>query len=74
MEFAGHGFGQVDAAAFHHDVDVVAGALQEEVAHVAADDEGAHTHLPRRFGDDRKHFPVQSLLKHSAKIQIFVSL
>ena len=36
------GLGHFDAAAHHHDVDVLGGALQEEVAHVAAHDVAVH--------------------------------
>ena len=67
-ESVGYGLGQGDAAALHYDVDVVAGPLQEEIAHVAPDDESTYALLARGLRHDVEDSAVQSLAKHSAKI------
>ena len=54
-----HGLGKGDAAAFHHNIDIVIGRTQEAITDIAADHEGAHAHLAGGLRDDRKDGAVQ---------------
>jgi hypothetical protein len=50
----GHPAGQVNAAAHAHDVDVLAGAFEQQVADEPADDVGFHPLLDRTAGNQFK--------------------
>ena len=59
MDFPAHGQRKLHPAALDDDVDVVAGAAEETVAHIAADDERTNAHLPRGLGNDPEYRPVK---------------
>ena len=68
----GHRLREGDSAAFHHHIDIVAGTLEEPVAHVAADHEGADA-LCLSFGSDNlENLMIQCVGHSSASISAYV--
>ncbi|HMZ49666.1 MAG TPA: hypothetical protein PLP28_11860, partial [Flavobacteriales bacterium] len=60
-ESPGHGLGESDAVTFHHEVDVLAGPADEQVANVPADGESRDTALARFLS----HSGKERLIHHA---------